>query len=108
MLVCSGFSLTFPTLYPCPFSSSASLPGWKVPQLGLLVGREVEWTDSSTRGLVEVRNRRNVVVAVRDMRNVVVGIRGVTGAVGRDIWAVLLWSRACVGRAPEWCKQQST
>lgn len=48
MLVCSAFPLTL----SLPFQQLTSLPGWNIPQLGLLVVREVECSDSSTRVLV--------------------------------------------------------
>lgn len=103
MLVSSGFSLSFPTLYLCLFSSSTSLPGWKITQLGLCVLREVEWTNDNTRGLVVVGNMRNVVVARP-------GKQGSHWCCGQGHLgsASVVQGLACVDRALKWCKQQNT
>lgn len=91
------------TLSLCPFSSSASLPVWQVPQLGLLVVREVEWTDNSTRDDLVVRNTRNVVVARP-------GKQGSHWCCGQGHLgsAGVVQGLACVGRALKWWKQQNT
>lgn len=113
MLFSSAFSLSFPAPYLCPSNSSTSLPGWKVTQLGSLVSVQVEWTDNNIRGLVVVRNMRNV-VAERP------GKPGSywclwAGASGQ-CWcckgvmpeAGLVRCLACVNRLLKWCRRQKT